>query len=613
MAGARERASDGDGKGSTPPKVPPKLEPGHILPVLQGEIDGFEEEVQRFRAGEVAAAQFRGFRLQLGIYGQRQPDNQMVRVKLPFGGISADQMETLGQIAEKFSGLKRGHITTRENFQFHFVNLDDVPEIMRLLAAVGLTTREACGHTVRNVTGCAYGGVCPREVFDATPYLVAYARNMLRNPICQRLPRKFKTAFSSCADDCAGTPFHDLGFVAKVRSNGNGSRELGFEIRVGGGLSTMPRQADVLYDFVPVAGGEYIRLSEAILRVFDKEGGMPGFLRKNLLKARIKFLLNKIGPDEFRRQVEEELRGDWAREAIDLDALMALPSEGPNGYVPLTSHPPLPPGYQRWRETNVRPQSQAGYCAVTVTVPQGNISAPQFADLTRITRTYCSSHARTNQNQNLVLRWVPEAALPQLHAELVAIGLGDSEAGLIADIVSCPGTDSCSLGITSSMGMARALSQAIRDKKPDNDALIDAISIKINACPNSCGQHHVGGIGLQGAAMRIGEREVPAYEVYLGGGNYIGGARYGHRVTRIPAKRVPQAVARILDVYRQERRDGEGFEDFIDRFGAKNFQPLLGEFKEVGPVHKDVQAYLDWGSELLFSVTRGEGECAAGQ
>ncbi len=613
MASARRRRNGGEDNIGMPPKVPPKLEPGHILPVLEEEIDEFEREVQRFRAGDVPPGEFRGYRLQRGIYGQRQPDNQMVRIKLPFGGITGQQMETLAYIAETFSGWKRGHITTRENFQFHFLKLNDVPTIMRLLARVGITTREACGHVVRNVTGCDYAGVCPSQVFDATPYLVAYARNMLRNPICQRLPRKFKSAFSSCADDCAGTPFHDLGLIAKVRPDSDGNEELGFEIRAGGGLSTMPRKADVLYDFVPVAGGEYIRVSEAILRVFDKEGGMPGFLRRDLHKARIKFLLKKIGPDEFRRQVEEELRGDWAREAIDLDALMALPSEGPNGYVPLTGHPPLPPGYQRWRETNVRPQSQDGYTAVTVTVPQGNVSGRQLSGLARIMRTYSSGHARTNPNQNLVLRWIPEAALSHLYADLVDIGLGDSEAGLIADIVSCPGTDSCSLGITSSMGMARALSQAIRDKKPDNDALIDAISIKINACPNSCGQHHVGGIGLQGAAMRIGEREVPAYEVYLGGGNYIGGARYGHRVTRIPAKRVPQAVARILDIYRQQRRESEAFEDFVERFGAKNFAPLLEEFKEVGPVHKDIQSYLDWGSELLFMVTRGEGECAAGQ
>src|SRR3990172_4067247 len=266
----------------------PENKPGFFLKVDFDEIDGFEERAKKFRIGDEEQTEFQLFRLSRGVYGQRQEDNQMMRIKLPFGGITAEQMDALADVSEKYSGLERGHITTRENFQFHFVNLDDTADVMRLIGAAGLTTREACAHTVRNVTGCPYAGIAPEGIFDTTPYLVAYARNMLRNPICQRLPRKFKTAFSCCPDDCAGTPYHDLGFKAKLRDGVKG-----FEVVVGGGTSTMPRRADTVWEFARVDDGEYIRVAEAILRVFDREGDLPGLLRKNMNKARIKFLLHK--------------------------------------------------------------------------------------------------------------------------------------------------------------------------------------------------------------------------------------------------------------------------------------------------------------------------------
>ncbi len=578
-----------------------------LLSTREEEISHFEGEVRRFRGGDLPIEEFRPFRLVYGVYGQRQPDNQMVRVKLPLGMVTADQMETLAQIAADYTGLGRGHVTTRQNVQLHFVDLKRTPEILRTLHDVGLTSREACGNVVRNVTGCPYAGVCPDELFDVTPYAVAYARHMLRNPVAQNLPRKWKTAFSGCDGDCAGTPFHDLGFVAKVRHE-NGTQRRGFQVVVGGGLATLPLQAQVLYDFV--APDEYLALSEAILRVFAKEGGLPGFLRKNRNKARIKFLIQKIGIDEFRRQVEEELKSDPARQPTDLDSLTSMPAEGPaERQVPADDGQPAPKGFARWQATNVRRQKQEGYCAVAVTLPLGNITADQFRRLGEVMRNYGNGHARTNQNQNLVLRWVPEKALAAVYRELVDMGLGDSEAGLICDVVSCPGTETCSLGITSSPGMATALSQTMREMK-ERDPLIDEIPIKISGCPNGCGQHHLGGIGLHGAAFKVDRRDVPSYDVFLGGGNYIGGGRYGERVTRIPAKNVPRAVLRILEVYRRERRDGEAFLDFLDRFGAKRFEPLLAEFRQVGPVREELDAYLDWGSTVLFKVERGEGECA---
>lgn len=590
------------------PKVPRDLKPGHVFVTLDEEIENFEIEAKRFRADpEALEAEFTPFRLRMGIYGQRQMDQQMVRVKLPYGGINADQMDVMAEIAERFSGLRRGHITTRENIQFHFVNLDHAPQVMRMLAEVGLTTREACGHTVRNITGCAYAGVCPDETFDATPYLAAYGRNMLRNPICQNMPRKWKTAFSSCDTDCAGTPFHDLGFIAKIRRE-NGRDVRGFQIVVGGGTSTMPRQADVIYDFVSADDGRYIRVAEAILKVFDKEGGLPMFLRKNMNKARVKFLVQKLGIEEFRRQVEEELAQPWAWEPLDMEALTQLAPEGPTpGEAPNGAKPG--PGFDRWVQTNVKPQRQPGFVAATVTVPLGNLSPEQFRGLADIVRRFSGGCARTQQNQNLVLRWVPEGSLPALHAALTAIGLGEPDAGRIADVVACPGTDSCKLGITSSQGVGAAIREAIASWNID-DPLVDEIYIKASGCPNGCGQHHLGAIGLQGSSFSANNATIPCFDIFLGGGNYIGGGKYGVRVARVPSKRAPQAIRKIIDHYLAHRQDGERFIDFVDRVGPKSFDPLLDEFKEVGPVHQDIQMYMDWGKDELFQVIRGEGECS---
>ena len=591
------------------PAVPADLQPGRVLVTLDEEIENFRQEARRFRTDEEGLlGEFRPFRLMQGIYGQRQENTQMIRIKLPYGGISADQMEACAVVAEKYSGYRRGHITTRENFQFHFVDLDDVADVLRLLADVGITSREAAGNTVRNITGCPYAGTCPDEAFDATPYLAAYARHMLRNPISQRLPRKWKAAFSSCASDCAGTPFHDLGFIAKVKRE-NGGAVRGFELRVGGGLSTMPRKADVVYDFVPVEKGEYIRVAEAMIRVFDREGGRPGLLRKNAHKARIKFLLEEIGVDEFRRQVEEELTQPGAREPLDMEALTQLAPEGPTpGDPPRNSHRPGPE-FQRWEETNVRRQRQEGYVAVTVTVPMGNLSPEQFRGLAEIMRRFSGGTARTQQNQNLVLRWVREEALPAVHAKLTALDLGAAEAGLMADVVTCPGTDTCSLAITSSQRMGGVLRDSILEMD-FNDPLVREIPIKISGCPNGCGLHHLGAIGLQGASFKAGRTEIPCYDLFLGGGNYIGGDKYGSRVARVPAKRIPQAIAKIIRTYREERKGGESFLQYIDRVGPKYFDPLLNEFKEVGPISEEIDVYMDWGKEELFQVVRGEAECA---
>lgn len=596
--------------GTRHPKVPAEIKSGFTFPISFEEIDEFDGRAQKFRIGDEDQSEFQLFRLSRGVYGQRQEDNQMMRIKLPYGGITADQMDALAEVSEKYSGLNRGHITTRENFQFHFVNLDDTADVMRLIGDAGLTTREACAHTVRNVTGCPYAGIAPEGVFDTTPYLVAYARNMLRNPICQRLPRKFKTAFSCCPHDCAGTPFHDLGFLAKTQTDANGNDVYGFEIRVGGGTSTMPRAADVVREFARVDDGEYIRVAEAILRVFDREGDLPGLLRKNLNKARIKFLLHKIGADAFRQKVDEELAKEWAKEPIDVAALSEMAPELPSEPVAPDGKEPAD-GYERWRRTNIKEQKQDGFVAVTVTVPIGNIATFQFRDLARIMRKYSGGNGRTNQNQNLVLRWVRPDSLPQLHRELVTMGLGDPDAELVADVVACPGADSCKLAITAS----NQAGYGLREKLIDFDYAdpeVQKVSVKISGCPNGCGQHHMAGIGLQGSSYKVGKLEVPCYDIFVGGAGY-NASRFATRVTRVLAKKAHLAIDRIFEVYQAERQDGESFVSYVERVGPKRFEQPLEEFKWVGSLAEEPEMYMDWGQTDLFEVIRGEGECAAGE
>ena len=591
------------------PQVPTDLKPGHVFVTLEEEIDNYMVEARRYRENpEALEAEFTPFRLRMGTYGQRQMDMQMMRIKLPYGGINSGQMEAMAVIAEKHSGLRRGHITTRENIQFHFVDLLAAEDVMRLLASVGLTTREACGHTVRNVTGCPLAGISTHELFDVTPYLAAYARNMIRNPICQNMPRKWKTSFSCGPIDCAGSPFHDMGFVADVRKV-DGKEVRGFRIVVGGGTSTMPRQADTVWEFATADDGQYIRVAEACLKVFDKEGGLPNFLRKNMNKARVKFLVQKLGIEEFRRQVDEELAEPWAWVPLNMEALTQLapegptPGEAPNGVTP-------GPEFNRWVRTNIEKQRQPGYVAVTVTVPLGNLSPEQFRGLGQLMSRFSGGNARTQQNQNLTLRWVREEALPRLHSELKALGLGDPDAGLLADTVGCPGTDSCKMGITSSQGVGFAIRDAAQTWGYDDDPLVQAISVKASGCPNGCGQHHLAAIGLQGSSFSANGATIPCFDIFLGGGGYVGGGKFGTRVARVPSKRAPQAIKTMIDHYVANREQGEEFVAYVDRVGPKSFDVLLNEFKEVGPVHQDIDMYMDWGKEELFEVVRGEGECA---
>ena len=574
-----------------------------IIEVRPEEIADFELHVKRFRAGEWDETEFQAFRLKQGIYGQRQADAQMVRVKVPFGGLTADQMDALGVAAERLVPLKKGHVTTRENFQFHHVKIDDTPEFMRVIGEVGLTTREACGNTVRNVTGCAMAGVCADEPFDVTPYAAAYARYFVRHPFTQALPRKFKTAFSGCERDCAITSIHDMGFIPKVV---DGKR--GFQVLTGGGTSIMPKIAPTLYDFVPTE--EYLKVTEAVIRIFHRSDE----LRKNRMKARIKFLIARIGIDEFRTMVDEELKEPWAQESFDPTSLLFIEDESKDAPTP-----PLGgyhtnghlPEFERWLATNVQAQKQGGYKAVTVKLPLGDIQAEQFHQLADLSRKYAGGRARITHQQNLTLRWVPEQALHEVWEELKGIGLGNSGAHEITDVVACPGTDSCKLGITSSMGLGRAVEQTLVEMDV-TDPLIKQMHVKMSGCPNGCGQHHIADIGFHGAAARAPGGQVPAYELFLGGSYDEGDARLALRVkTKVPTKRVPEAMKRVLTFYQESRNDGELFKDFVVRVGAPAFEPILAEFKEVGELNRDtIESYMDWDKTVVYKLERGEGECA---
>ena len=574
-----------------------------IIEVLPEEIADFEREVKRFQAGEWDPNDFMAFRLRQGVYGQRQSDTQMIRVKAPFGRLTADQLDAFGDVAEQFSPLNRGHVTTRENIQFHHMKLEEAADVLRILGDAGLSTREACGNTVRNVTGCPMAGVCSDELFDVTPYAAAYSRYFVRHPFTQALPRKIKTAFSGCERDCAITAIHDVGFIPKIVDG-----RLGFKMLAGGGTSIMPRIAPTLYEFVPF--DEYLKVTEALLRIFHRSDE----LRKNRMKARVKFLIARIGIDEFRLMVEEELKEEWAQRSFDPASLLFIEDESRDA-------PALDGAYasfgqdaefDRWLASNVEPQKQDGYRAVTVKLPLGDIQGEQFHQLATLSRKYAGGRVRITHQQNLALRWVPEKALYEVWQQLGEIGLGDRGAHQLSDVVSCPGTDSCKLGITSSMGLGRAVGDALAEFDTDDDPLIQQMHVKMSGCPNGCGQHHIADIGFHGAAMKGPGGQVPAYELFVGGSYGEGEGRIGQRIkTKVPAKRMPDALRKILSHYRDQRSEGEQFKDFVVRVGAESFEPIIADLAELPELSREtIDSYMDWDKTVIYKLERGEGECA---
>jgi sulfite reductase beta subunit-like hemoprotein len=584
--------------------------PGHVIPILEREFDDFDTEATKFLEGEMPEDQFIGFRLKQGVYGQRQADVQMIRVKLPFGGVSPEQMEAFADLAEQFAPLRKGHITTRQNFQFHHIPLKDAAKAIRMIGEVGLSSREACGNTVRNVTGDPWAGVCEGELFDPTPYVGAFVRYFVRNEVCQLLPRKFKVAFTSTDEDRAITNIHDLGFLPRIREI-DGREVKGFEIRTGGGTSIMPRVGGPFWDFATVDDGEYLKISEAVLRIFNRQED----LRANRARARIKFLIDRVGIEEFRRMVDEELQGDWVNERdFTPDPLLFVDDERANAPQAPQSYD-SPNGDNRefsaFVASNVQPQRQEGFSTVEVKVPRGDLTPEQFRGLAAIMREFTGGYARTSVQQNMVLRWVRDESIYDLWQRLRELDLSDAGAHQITDVVSCPGTDSCKLGITSSMGL-NAVVQERLEQMAIEDELTRKIHVKMSGCPNGCSQHHIANIGFYGAAMKVGGRQLPAYIAHLGG-NYEGGdVAMGKRLkSRIPAKRVPDAVERWVRYYEENRDDGEVFNAFVERVGVDQFEGLVKDLSmpvEFGPEH--ITHFIDWNRKELYEVVRGEGECA---
>lgn len=587
-----------------------------IPPEILEEIEAFESEVERVNAGDVSSDLFKPFRLQHGIYGQRQPGVQMVRIKIPFGGLTANQLRRIAEMAERYAtGV--GHVTTRQDIQLHFALLKDVGTIMRGLAEVGVTTREACANTVRNVTACHLAGVCQGEVFDVTPYAKTVALHLLRNPLNQSLPRKFKIAFSGCRHDCALTPIHDIGLLAARREDGT----IGFRMAVGGGLGSAPRIAQVLREFVPM--DELIPTIEAVIKVFDTLGN-----RKNRNKARMKFVIEKLGFDEFKRR--------WEEAYVSMGH--ARPDHGPitllqhrDEPIPLIMPGPTKAGangngsgngakgngqavqetaYQTWKRTNVVPQKQPGYAAAVIKLQMGDLTAQQMQVVADLAESYSNGNLRTTINQNLIIRWVPESRLEEFYNELVPHGLADPGAELVEDIIACPGTDTCGLGITSSKGLARAMAEIFPPGRVPED--LKGVSVKISGCHNSCAQHHIATIGLHGVGKRLGEHVAPHYELHLGG-QVNGTAKIGQMTVKLPAKNVPAAISHLLTVYRRDRSAGESLPAFLTRAGKARLKEELIPYTIVPPFEEDATYYYDWEGEDEFILEDlGPGECAGG-
>ena len=580
--------------------------PGHVIPILEREFDDFDTESSRFLKGDLQEEDFIKFRLKQGVYGQRQADVQMIRVKLPMGGVTPDQLDAFADVIEEYVPLRKGHVTTRQNIQMHHIPLPDVAKLMRQISEAGLSSREGCGNTMRNVTGDPRAGTLEDELFDITPYAGAYVRYFVRHPTTQAMPRKVKTAFTANDQDNAITQIHDMAFTPRER---DGVR--GVEIRVGGGTSIMPRLAPVLYEFVELDNGDYLKVTEACMRIFDRQD----FLRVNRARARIKVLIDKVGIDAFRDMVEEELEGDWVSERdfsldeifFDVDEEALAPEVGvqyasPNGDRRQFDH---------FLESNVASQRQDGFVTVEAKIRRGDLTPEQLRGVGEIMRRYSGGSARTTVHQNLVLRWVREESVYEVWQALRELELGDPGADEISDVVSCPGTDSCKLGITSSMG----LNQAVQDRIVQmgiSDPLTRRMHIKMSGCPNGCSQHHIADIGFYGASIKVGDKTVPAYIAHIGGKYEGGEVRYGQRLkARLPAKRVPEAVERWVRFYESDRQDGELFPAFVDRVGAAEFE---GRVKDLTmPIEfnlENMNYFIDYNRDAPFQVIRGEGECA---
>ena len=600
---------------------------------LAEEIDTFETQINLKKQGKMDDKLFAETRLRRGAYGQRYDNGQrhdgletrelnyptdatkgpdtlwdapgMMRIKIPFGGMTAEQMEVLADLAEEYSDAI-SHITTRQDIQLHYVHIDDTPDLQRRLAAVGITTREACGNGVRNVTACPIAGVCNDETFDITPYSKAMAYFLLGHPDTQDFGRKFKVAFSGCKGKACGlTNIHDLGLIARKKTV-DGEEKRGFEMYVGGGLGAVPYEAKLLDEFVPEE--EILPLAQAISRIFARYGE-----KKNRGRARIKFLVDKLGIEEFRRLVFEERKilphDDWWTDYLEeVRAWEETPVKEPAELTSGVSDA----NFETWRATNLYRQKQKGYSVATVALPLGDITSWQMRQLADIARKYCGDNIRTTVEQNIVLRWVADADLPALYEDLKRVGLQQTGAGTIFDVVACPGTDTCKLGIASSRGLAGEMHERLATKYQQFDSSIQGLKIKISGCFNSCGQHHLADLGFYGVSRKVGGTTVPHFRVVLGGQWENNGGAYGLTIGAVPSKRVPDFIDAITDQYLKEREsEKEDFRAYIQRVGKRELKKIVDKFSSVPPYELDSSYYSDWRDPREYSISDiGVGECA---
>ena len=562
---------------------------------VREDIELFRSQANAFLDGQLTDDQFRAYRLRRGIYGQRQEGVQMVRTKVPGGRLTADQMRQLARVADEFGGGK-GHLTTRQNVQFHFVPLRQVPALLHLLADARLTTREACYNTVRNVTACPLAGLHAEEPFDVQPYARRLAFSFLHKELTDSLPRKFKVAFAGCPEDCMATAINDVGLRAKIVDGVKG-----FSMTVAGGLGPLPVEAKLLHEFIPAE--DIVRRVEAVIRVFNVHGN-----RKNKNTARLKFVMRGRGFEWLRDAIEEQYQDILANGGI------AMPEEVPENFGGFQSAPPpkgtgqfLPmyhpsPEFQEWVKTNVQGQKQSGYAIVTARVNQGNLTGDQMRGLASLSEQAGDGLLRFTMNQNVILAWVPVGALPRVYGMLGELGLNEARASEISDPITCPGAYSCNLALTKSMNLGAAIVEAVRDH---SDPLVRALRINVSGCPNSCGQHWIADIGFYGNARKIDGREVPYYLMLLGGSQH----EFGLAIQSLPARLAPVAVERVLTHYKANRQEGETFRAYVLRHRVEFFKQLTADL--VKPPELSPEMYRDWGDDMDYSLQLGRGECAA--
>ncbi len=592
------------------------------------EIDVFQTQIELKKQGKIEDKIFAETRLRRGAYGQRYDNGQrhdgvetrkleypsgeltkgpetywdapgMMRIKIPFGKLTAEQLEVQCDLAEEYSDQIL-HVTTRQDIQLHFIHLDDTPDLMRRLAATGITTREACGNSVRNVTACQYSGVCRGETFDVTPYANALAFFLLGHDDTFDFGRKFKVAFSGCATEpCGLTNFHDLGCIGKVK---DGKR--GFEFYVGGGLGAVPHAAQLFDEFLPEE--ELLPMAQAVCRVFGRLGE-----KQNRSRARVKFLVKKLGIEEFRRIVLEEranLRPD-PRWTAFLESLHVTDEKPIKAGSPLRTEG-LSADFSAWAKHNVRPQKQDGYSVVIVKLPLGDFTPKQGRGIADIMREHAGDTLRLTADQNLVIRWVPSGDLPAVYEKLRVLGLAEAGAGTIDDITSCPGTDTCKLGISSSRGLAVELRRQLQVVQNMAPAAAE-LHVKCSGCFNSCGQHHVADIGFLGVSRNVGGRRVPHFQLVVGGEWTNNAGSYGLPIGAIPSKNVPKALEILTAAYTAGRKDDEKFREWVDRIGKREVKKLIDPTTKVPSYEEDPSYYSDWGDPREYTIGDiGVGECA---